>query len=54
MQPGLRTNHSQMPISIHAVRRPIHAWIVQAKTKFAATTPPRPPLLHRCRCRDPH
>jgi cytochrome c oxidase subunit 2 len=40
------TNHSQMPISIHAVTdAEFTAWIATAKTKFAQGTPPAAPAI---------
>ena len=37
------TNHSRMPIAVHAVTdQEFDAWVTQAKTKFADTAPARP------------
>jgi cytochrome c oxidase subunit 2 len=38
------TNHSRMPIVVHAVpEQEFEAWLVQAKTKFAQAAPSAPP-----------
>ena len=48
------TNHSRMPIVIHAVpEQEFNAWLDQAKTKFSDAAPASQAEQARLRCRSP-